>query len=890
MKTQPGKIRSRRSGLLLSGVVLLAMAALLVSFQKQSATFSENLPVVLDDRLELSLFAEDPSIVTPIGIAVDSLDRIYVLESHTHQPPADYDGPKSDQIKIFLDKNGDGQPDELSVFADGFREGVNLAFSPEGHLYVVTSRAVWALYDRDGDGKSDDRKKVLELTKPASVYAHAALLGITFSADGWMYISRGNTSGAAWQLEGTDGSTLRGYGDGGNVARARPDGSRLEEISTGFWNPMDLKFDDRGHLLAADNDPDSRGPNRLVHVVPGGNYGYQSLYGGSGIHPYLAWNGELPGTLPYAVGLGEAPSGLLNASLAALPSDYRGQMLASIWEESSLVRISLRPRGASVSGTSEVIVQGGQNFRPVAFATDSRGTIYFTDWVLRNYPNHGKGKIWKLSARKDQPTLTPRPLYAPYLPDPEGTPFRTIYAAQSLNESQALLKALSSTDPYERHAAGMALSRPVYRQKVIQAANSTDPLIRVGALLTLQRSGYQPAPELIQKFLTDPDEQVRQGALIWIGQAGMAEMVSSLENALTSGPVSPALFDSYLETVRHLQPEFISAYRSQKETYAKSIPRSLPPRFVENLVRDTSRPEAIRAMAIKMIEHPERELALLLPLLSNDKSHHLQQEAVRTLSMVPDSAVAERLLALAARREALPHHRAEALLGLSKQPHDVSGRVLSLLNDPAADVQLEAARYLRGYTTAPAVRKALLAKYQARSTAPALKEQIALATGEKSAASLRPASYADWEKALGQPGDAVRGRRVFYASQAVCASCHAVQGRGGDLGPDLSNVGQSKSHAQLVRSILQPSAEITPEWQGWYIQLTNGDYYQGRQIDVGEKSIELYTQGTGFMNFSKKEIKDYGMIKNSLMPEGLENQLTVSDLRDLIAFLKSDKK
>src|SRR4028119_825244 len=53
-------------------------------------------PRVLDERLELALFAENPDIVTPIGIAIDSLDRIFVLESHTHLPPKDYSGPKGD--------------------------------------------------------------------------------------------------------------------------------------------------------------------------------------------------------------------------------------------------------------------------------------------------------------------------------------------------------------------------------------------------------------------------------------------------------------------------------------------------------------------------------------------------------------------------------------------------------------------------------------------------------------------------------------------------------------------------------------------------------------------------------------------------------------------------
>ena len=109
----------------------------------------------------------------------------------------------------------------MTVFARGFKEGLGLAFSPEGHLYLVTSRAVWQLRDGDGDGVSERQVKVLELAEPRKVYAHAALLGITFSPDGWMYISRGNTGSAAWQLVGTDSSRVSGYGDGGNIFRAR---------------------------------------------------------------------------------------------------------------------------------------------------------------------------------------------------------------------------------------------------------------------------------------------------------------------------------------------------------------------------------------------------------------------------------------------------------------------------------------------------------------------------------------------------------------------------------------------------------------------------------------------------------------------------------------------
>ncbi|WP_373512013.1 PVC-type heme-binding CxxCH protein [Persicitalea sp.] len=845
------------------GKLLVLLTALLFSFQDKEPTapLPENPPQVLDDRLELTLVAENPVIVTPIGIAVDSLDRVFVLESNTHQPPADYAGPKSDQIKIFEDKDGDGQPEKASVFADGFKEGVNIAFSPTGNLYVVTSRDVTVLYDRDGDGRSEDRKKVLELTEPDKVYAHSALLGITFSPDGWLYVSRGNTGGALWKLVGTDGSSVTGYGDGGNIVRARPDGSQLEEVATGFWNPVDVKFSDTGHLLTVDNDPDSRGPNRLVDVVSGGDYGYQSLFGGSGINPYLAWNGELPGTLPYAVGLGEAPSGLLNANLAALPADYRGQMLASIWEESRIVRIDLKPDGVSLTGSTQVLVQGGENFRPVAFATDNKGNIYFTDWVLRNYPNHGRGRIWKLSARKNVAVENPQKLSKLAPPDSASLPLRVVYNTGPHTNFAYLAKRLTSSDPFMRHAAMVMLARPSHHEQLVQTVKSTEPLIRIGALLALQRSGFRPDKGLMRQMLTDDDARVRQRAMMWVGKAGLVESRADLDKSLTVGTPSLLLFETYLETIRHLQPEFLNIYQNRAEPYTKKIERPLPENFIEKFIEDKIHPVAVRAMAVKLLDEPAQKADLLLALLAKEKDAGMQLEVVRSLAQIPDAAIAEKLFQTAKSSATSPEVRAEALLALSRQPGNFSEKIKPLLKDKSPEVRAEAERYLRLYVGRP------------------LPDLVS-----------RPTTYEAWGKALQKGGEAKRGRRVFYSVQAVCAACHAIEGRGGDLGPDLTNVGMSKSLNQLIRAILQPSAEISPEWQGWYVNLKNGEAYMGRQIDVSEKEIDLLTQDKGFVTFQKKDMKDYGMSRTSLMPDGLQNQLSVEDMRDLLAFLQSREK
>ena len=71
------------------------------------------IPRVLDDRLQIELFAADPDIVTPCGLAVDARGRVLVVESHTHFRPKDYQGPPADRIRMLEDTDGDGDTDVI---------------------------------------------------------------------------------------------------------------------------------------------------------------------------------------------------------------------------------------------------------------------------------------------------------------------------------------------------------------------------------------------------------------------------------------------------------------------------------------------------------------------------------------------------------------------------------------------------------------------------------------------------------------------------------------------------------------------------------------------------------------------------------------------------------
>ena len=228
-------------------------------------------------------------------------------------------------------------------------------------------------------------------------YPHNGLAGIAFDPIGWMFFGFGENLGEPYKIIGSDGTTLSGGGEGGNVYRCRLDGSKLERWATGFWNPHASCFDAFGRLFTVDNDADSRPPCRLLHIIPGGDYGFRFRNGRKGLHPFTAWNGEIPGTLPMVAGTGEAPSGILAYESDGLPEEYLGNLLVTSWGDHRIDRFRLKPKGASFESLAEPVIVGGENFRPVGIACAPDGSLFVSDWVLRDYKLHGKGRVWKVS-------------------------------------------------------------------------------------------------------------------------------------------------------------------------------------------------------------------------------------------------------------------------------------------------------------------------------------------------------------------------------------------------------------------------------------------------------------------------------------------------------------
>jgi putative membrane-bound dehydrogenase-like protein len=915
---------------------------------------TSDIPRVHDPRLEVKRVAAAPDIVHPINLDFDKKGRLLVIESHTHFPPQGYKGPKHDRIRMLHNPGEDGKAPRFTTFYEGTRATMDIAVHPDGFVYLATRNEILRLRDT-GNGKAGRAQRLIFFDTKGN-YPHNGLSGLSFDSKGDLYFGMGENIGADYKLIGADGTTVPGGGEGGNAYWCTADGKKLRRIATGFWNPFGSCRDIFGRHFVVDNDPDAMPPCRMVHVVEGGDYGFQFRYGRAGRHPFQAWNGELPGTLPMVTGTGEAPCKVISYESDGLPRDYLGSLLVASWADHRVERYVLKQRGSSFTAERKPFVQGGKDFRPVGIAVAPDGSLFVSDWVLSDYTLHNRGAIWHV--RRKKPTPRPRPsdprkalfnghrplreeaarklaatdtgrevlrkqlsaadvrvraacltalidagdrmtdLKAIGLKDSE-TGIRALAvralvargekASRFLKTSQPpevqreavgslkgktalprLLKLLTNKDPFLRHAAVQQLARFPDLLRAVKRRSLTDPLQRIGLLLAWRASGRPEAAQHLADFLADPDEDVRFLAAKWISDQKLTRYRPRLVLALKDRHLNVRMYSAYSTALARLD--------NQEVNEAK-----LADYFMERL-DDRESSAALRVKALQLIPpaHPKLTLQLLDKLL-HQADPALRLEAARALSEHPNPKRKPLLLAAARNSDLAESVRAQAVLGLAEQSQELLDPLLHLARERSTPLRNEALRALVNTRLTEAQRRQLekLAKRHTDSGA-----LVARVLG-KPFGKDRPAArdLPAWLKRLEGPADADAGRRVFFHPRlAGCYRCHRVEGRGSEVGPDLSTIGRTERR-HILESILQPSNLVAPHYQTWHIETADGKSYTGLLIRTYlDEYTYIDTKGAPF-KLNTRDIVESRPLAISIMPDGLEALLTDQEMRDLLAYL-----
>lgn len=297
---------------------------------------------------------------------------------------------------------------------------------------------------------------------------------------------------------------------------------------------------------------------------------------------------------------------------------------------------------------------------------------------------------------------------------------------------------------------------------------------------------------------------------------------------------------------------------------------------VRAVAADTKRSVPERAAAIKagrVIGGPEF-VAQVKELLANDKeAASMKVEALRALGGIDGTAArtfAEKLL-----DQPDPALIAEsiAVLGTTKDGAKLIGERF-LANKLPRDLFPRVSDALRKFSNDSDI---------AKLSAEVMRGGLLL--------SLEPDQVEKMRTKVQKDGDPKKGRAIYLNTAVVaCATCHKMEGVGGQVGPDLTRIWDTMSVEKLFETIITPSKEIKEGYQTYTASTLDGQTYTGLKV-VDSKDEVVIREATGRdVKIARKDLDKLSASKLSLMPDNVVSQLSYEQFIDLVAFLKSRKE
>lgn len=134
-----------------------------------------------------------------------------------------------------------------------------------------------------------------------------------------------------------------------------------------------------------------------------------------------------------------------------------------------------------------------------------------------------------------------------------------------------------------------------------------------------------------------------------------------------------------------------------------------------------------------------------------------------------------------------------------------------------------------------------------------------------------------------KPGDLTRGKALFVKS---CLVCHQQGGQGGNIAPPLDGIGLLETESML-RNILTPSAAMEGGYRTYQVVTRDGRVVQGLLVSDDREAVVIRQPNVADTRIAHVEIERAEFLTTSIMPEGVLNPLTATEVADLFTYLKS---
>ena len=290
------------------------------------------------------------------------------------------------------------------------------------------------------------------------------------------------------------------------------------------------------------------------------------------------------------------------------------------------------------------------------------------------------------------------------------------------------------------------------------------------------------------------------------------------------------------------------------------------------MVRDESAPLEARVGAIRLLGRKNGgDPNILADLLSPQNSPEIQMAALDRLATIANPQTTQIVL--------------NSLGQLSQGLRNRS--VSAILSRPESTRMLLEA--MEKKTISPGVLDATARQRLLMDKDPAVRKQ-AEEVLEAKVSSDRLAVISQYSQAIRKPGtdktanpDIAKGKEIFRKS---CSICHKLDGLGHDVGPELGMV-VNKGRDWLLQEILDPSRNLDGRYAQVVVSTKKGQTYSGLIGSENASSVTIKMQEGRTQSILRSEIEEWATPGKSLMPEGLEKDISVEQMGDLIGYLQS---